>query len=59
MKKILSLLAFALSVAAFGQVITPEDDGLIPKSDIHYSNTRVVPYPFLRQDDMMWSTRHW
>lgn len=59
MKKILSLLAFVLSVATFGQVITPEDDGLIPKSDIHYSNTRVVPYPFLRQDDMMWSTRHW
>ena len=59
MKKFLSLLAFALSVAAFGQVITPEDDGLIPKSDIHYANTRVVPYPFLRQDDMMWSSRHW
>ena len=59
MKKFLSLFAFVLSVAAFGQVITPEDDGLIPKSDYHPANARVVPYPFLRQDDMMWSTRHW
>ena len=41
------------------QVISPEDDGLVPKGDIHYSNTRVIPFPFLRQDDMMWATRHW
>lgn len=62
-------LLFAFSVMAMNaQVLapykyvpntTPEDDGLIPKHDLHQNNNRVVPYSFLRQDDMMWSTRHW
>jgi gliding motility associated protien GldN len=62
-------LLFAVSVMAMNaQVLapykyvpntTPEDDGLIPKHDLHQNNNRVVPYSFLRQDDMMWSTRHW
>ena len=59
MKKFLIACFFIASSSIWGQVISPEDDGLVPKGDIHYSNTRVVPYPFLRQDDMMWATRHW
>ena len=59
MKKFLITCFFITSSSIWGQVISPEDDGLVPKGDIHYSNTRVVPYPFLRQDDMMWATRHW
>lgn len=59
MKKFLIICFFITSSSIWGQVISPEDDGLVPKGDIHYSNTRVVPYPFLRQDDMMWATRHW
>lgn len=59
MKKFLIACFFIISSSIWGQVISPEDDGLVPKGDIHYSNTRVVPYPFLRQDDMMWATRHW
>jgi len=59
MKKILIASFLIASSSICSQVISPEDDGLVPKGDIHYSNTRVVPYPFLRQDDMMWATRHW
>ena len=59
MKKFLIACFFIASSSIWGQVISPEDDCLVPKGDIHYSNTRVVPYPFLRQDDMMWATRHW
>ena len=59
MKKFLIASFFITYSAIWGQVISPEDDGLVPKGDIHYSNTRVIPYPFLRQDDMMWATRHW
>lgn len=45
--------------------ITPEDDGWIDRdapgvwSGAHDKNNRVIPYPFRRQDDYMWSTRHW
>ncbi len=35
------------------------DDGLIPRSEIHSAQAREVPYPHLRQDDMLWSKRHW
>ncbi|CAI8353845.1 MAG: Uncharacterised protein [Owenweeksia sp. TMED14] len=59
MKNTLLLFAFLGVFSLSSQVISPEDDGLVPKGDIHYSNTRVIPYPFLRQDDMMWATRHW
>ncbi len=60
MKKIAFLLAVLFAGATLeAQVLSPQDDGLIPKSDIHYSQTRVVPYPHLRQDDMLWSKRHW
>ena len=59
MKNFLIVFFFVSSSAVWSQVISPEDDGLVPKGDIHYSNTRVIPYPFLRQDDMMWATRHW
>ncbi len=45
--------------AAKAQVIGPEDDGVIPESSKHYYHNRVFPYSFLRQADMMWSTRHW
>lgn len=41
------------------QVLDPSDDGIVPRESLHFNNDRVVPYPFLRQDDIMWSTRHW
>jgi gliding motility associated protien GldN len=47
------------SLFATGQVITPEDDGLTPKRELHAANARVIPYSFIRQDDIMWSTRQW
>ncbi len=59
---------FALASAAIfvgsiapskAQVLTPEDDGIVPKSQMHYVNSKPVEYTFLRQDDIMWSTRHW
>ena len=48
MKKIAFLLAVLFAGATLeAQVLSPQDDGLIPKSDIHYSQTRVVPLPAL------------
>lgn len=41
------------------QVLTPQDDGVIPDPPKHYHNNQVFPYPYLREADMMWSTRHW
>lgn len=41
------------------QVLDPSDDGVVPEGTKHYRNNRVVPYPYLRQDDMLWSERHW
>ncbi|GGH77873.1 type IX secretion system ring subunit PorN/GldN [Phaeocystidibacter marisrubri] len=47
------------SSQACAQVLEPEDDGIVPRKDLHFMNTAPIPYPFLRQDDIMWSTRHW
>lgn len=44
---------------ANAQILDPSDDGIIPEATKHYRNNRVVPYPYLRQDDMLWSERHW
>jgi gliding motility associated protien GldN len=41
------------------QVIDPSDDGIIADAPKHYHNNTVFPYPYLREADMMWSTRHW
>lgn len=41
------------------QVISPSDDGIIPDAPKHYHNNMVFPYPYLREADMLWSTRHW
>lgn len=45
--------------SADAQVLTPQDDGIIPDPDKHYHHNQVFPYPYLREADMMWSTRHW
>jgi len=59
----LSLAAGALLFGgvqtAQAQVLTPEDDGIVPKAQMHFVNSKPVEYTFLRQDDIMWSTRHW
>lgn len=62
----LFLLLFFFGKSMEAQVLGPtetrlkaSDDGLIPKSEIHSSEAREVPYPHLRQDDMLWSKRHW
>jgi len=51
--------AMLLTSTVKGQVIAPEDDGIIPDPPKHYHHNQVFPYPFLRESDMMWSTRHW
>lgn len=53
------LAALLLGTQSFAQVLSPEDDGIVPREERHYKHARVVPYSFLRQDDIMWSTRHW
>lgn len=45
--------------SADAQVLTPQDDGIIPDPDKHYHHNQVFPYPYLREADMLWSTRHW
>jgi gliding motility associated protien GldN len=54
---VLTLVLFANTT--FSQVLDPSDDGIIPMESKHFKNNRVVPYPHLRQDDMLWSERHW
>ena len=61
-KSLLLTVAFfglALGNTAQAQVLDPSDDGIVPELSKHYRNNRVVPYPYLRQDDMLWSERHW
>ena len=55
----LVLTTVLFSNTTFSQVLDPSDDGIIPKASKHYRSNRVVPYPHLRQDDMLWSERHW
>ncbi len=50
---------FLLPKISDAQVISPYDDGIIPDDPKHYHNNQVFPYPYLREADMMWSTRHW
>ena len=45
--------------ASYAQVISPEDDGIIPEDPKFYKHNQVFAYPYLREADMMWSTRHW
>ena len=54
-----AFLGLALGTTAQAQVLDPSDDGIVPELSKHYRNNRVVPYPYLRQDDMLWSERHW
>ena len=55
-----AIVAVGLSYStASAQILDPSDDGIIPEATKHYRNNRVVPYPYLRQDDMLWSERHW
>lgn len=56
---ILSAILFLAPMLGSGQVLTPEDDGIIPDPPKFHHHNRVIEYPFLRQADMMWSTRHW
>lgn len=41
------------------QVLTPQDDGIVPDPPKHYHHNQVFPYPYLREADILWSTRHW
>ncbi len=60
MKNLVSLAAlFLVGMTLKAQVLSPQDDGLIPKSEIHTGQARVIPYAHLRQDDMLWSRRNW
>ena len=60
MKKFIILFfALTFTVNSEAQVLDPSDDGIIPEASKHYRNNRVVPYPHLRQDDLLWSERHW
>ena len=55
----LSCVLIICGLLANAQVITPEDDGPTPDERKAYRHNRVVPYPYLRESDMLWSTRHW
>jgi len=63
MKKLIGFAAVCLGLLfASGlraQILTPQDDGIIVEPEKFHHNSRVVSYPFLRQADLMWSTRHW
>jgi len=56
---LIALLSFGIAPRGMAQVLTPEDDGIIPDPPKFYHHNRVIQYPFLREADMVWSTRHW
>jgi gliding motility associated protien GldN len=56
---LIALLSFGIAPQGMAQVLTPEDDGIIPDPPKFYHHNRVIQYPFLREADMVWSTRHW
>lgn len=59
-KSLLVATALILANGALkAQVLDPSDDGIIPDQPKFFHHNRVVPYPFLREADMMWSERHW
>ena len=56
----LTLVAlYVMPSAISAQVISPSDDGVIADAPKDYHHNMVFPYPYLREADMMWSTRHW
>lgn len=59
LKTVMLAGAMMFGMMAKAQVLTPEDDGIIPDPPKHFHHNRVVPYPFLREADMLWSYRHW
>ena len=64
MKKLVFGLILGIGLSSIGfeasaQVLTPQDDGIIPDPPKHYHHNMVFPYPYLRESDMLWSTRHW
>jgi gliding motility associated protien GldN len=54
---LLGCMVFSNTLSA--QVLSPQDDGIIPDAPKHYHHNQVFPYPHLREADMLWSTRHW
>ena len=60
MKNLVSIaVLFLVGLTLKAQVLSPQDDGLSPKTEIHPGQARVIPYAHLRQDDMLWSRRNW
>jgi gliding motility associated protien GldN len=64
MKKFAKLSALLLILVGSvqhvnAQATTPQDDGIILDPPRHHHNARVVEYPYLRESDLMWKTRHW
>lgn len=55
----LSLMGAMLSLPSKAQILSPEDDGIIPDAPKHYHHNQVFAYPYLREADRLFSTRHW
>ena len=58
-KLTLLMAALFLGLTAAAQVISPSDDDVIPDDSKFYHHNRVVPYPHLREADILYKTRHW
>ncbi|MFN4298599.1 MAG: gliding motility protein GldN [Thermaurantimonas sp.] len=57
--RIFLVVSLASVVTLSAQVLTPQDDGIIPAATRFHNNNKVFEYPYLREADLMWSTRHW
>jgi len=53
------LATLVLPQSGESQVLTPQDDDIVPDPPKHYHHNMVFPYPFLREADIMFKTRHW
>lgn len=54
---LLASAAMAQSVMDYSAKPTAEEDNFYIKH--HYANNRVIPYPHVREADVMWSKRYW
>lgn len=64
MKKLIFGLALVIMGSSIwspvqAQVLTPQDDDIVPDPPKHHHHNMVFPYPFLREADIMFQTRHW
>ena len=56
------VLSLVVSNHSHSQVLGPQDDGIVKKSNMHHHQSNILEpfeYSYLHEDDILWSERHW